>query len=251
MNPPPVDFTSLAIDADGLPEIFQRIPETAVTKFFTGLYMLDVERRREVSQAAISYAEAYIQHLIDPALPRPQASPLMPEVKSLGASHSSDRCMSLKLLKQWTGAMKSAKPGARRMSGPVNPALISHADKFETIPATEMRKLLKAHLADRFQLKAERSSGGPWHYLNPGRHAGVAIDFSGSWGQQLRYRILHPRARLGVSLETVWNIGSGDWDFIHRGNWDASLAVLGDIYEFFAQVLPAAPTPAVESGPPG
>jgi len=231
----PTDFSALASDADGFPELFQRIPDTSVTQFFTGLYILDFDKRREASQTAIAYGEAYLKSLIDPAIPRPQIPELMREMKSLGASHSNG--MPLKLLKQWTGAMKSDKPGARRMSGPAKPALIAYADKFEIMPAAEMRKLLKGDLAERFGLKAEKW-GGAWRYLNPERRVGLEIDFSGSYGQQLRYRILHPHAGVGISLEAMWGIGIGDWDFIHRGNWELTMELLGEIYGFFDGVLP-------------
>lgn len=230
------DFSSFATDADGLPEIFQRIPDTKLTQFFTGLYTLDFERRREVCQTAIAHGDASLKNLIDPSLPRPQTFRVMQEVQYLGARHSNH--MSLKLLKQWTAAMKSDKPGARRMAGPANPALIAYADKFETIPATEMRKSLKAYLAERFGLKGENWGGGVWRYSNPERRVGLELDFGGSHGQQLRYGILHPRERVGVSLEIMWGLGIGDWDFIHRENWEVTMGVLGEIYGFFDGVLP-------------
>lgn len=226
-------------DSDGFPKILRTIPDTCIMDFFRGLELLPPEQREIVTATAIGHANAYLKNLLNPEEnPRPTNFEVMWNVKNLGRSQCrSYEHLALKLLKNWVGFMKSDKPGARRALGPegIDPAAIEFADRFELISATEMRKVLKAFLSDRFGLNA-KEWGGVWHYRSPVRSVGIEVDFSGSRGHQLRYQILHPLT-VQMNLELMWGVGVGAWDYIHRGNFDATLELLGTIYSFFDETF--------------
>lgn len=226
-------------DSDGFPKILRTIPDTSTMDFFRGLDLLPREQREIVTATSIGHANAYLKNLLNPEEnPRPTHYKVMWNVGNLGRSQSRFfEIASLKIVKNWVGFMKSDKPGARRALGPegIDPAAIEFADRFELIPATEMRKALKVFLSERFGLKASQW-GGVWHYRSPVRSVGIEIDFSGSHGHQLRYQILHPKT-VQMNLESMWGIGVGAWDYIHRENFDATLELLGTIYSFFDETF--------------
>ena len=192
-----------------------------------------------MTATAIGHANAYLKNLLDPEEnPRPTNDRVMSNVGNLGRSQSRFfEITALKILKNWVGFMKSDKPGARRALGPegIDPAAIEFADRFELIPATERRRALKALLRAGFGVIASKG-GGVWQLRSAVRAVGIEIDFSGSYGQQLRYEILHPKT-VQMNLESMWGIGVGAWDYIHRGNFDATLELLGTIYSFFDETF--------------
>jgi len=187
----------------------------------------------------IEHANAYMSSILNPEEhPRPTNFREIWEVSDLGVRQCRFEHFPLKTLKQWVGAMKSDKPGAKRMLGPegIIPEAIEFADKFEMIDAAEMRKRLKTYFADTFGMKASKWVDGTWFYRSPERAVGIEIDFSGSYGQQLRYQILHPKPKR-ISLELMWGLGVGNWNYLHQGNFDESMQILGTIYRFFEQAL--------------
>lgn len=226
-------------DASGLPKILHDIPDTSVMNFYRGLSLLDDSQRGEVVEIAIAYVNQRIEAILNPTISsRPTRPDPLQDVEDLGTSHSEAKDISIKLLKQLVGAMKSAKPGAKRMLGdcPADPGLIEYADTLETIDTGEIRKTLKVFLADQFGLQPQNEGGGIWKYRSDESAVGLEINYGGTWGQQLRYRILYPSAK-GEVLESLWGVGVGDWDYLHRGNFESSIAALGSIYSFFNQVL--------------
>jgi hypothetical protein len=226
-------------DADGLPKIFHDIPDTSVMDFHRGLTRLDDSQRGKVIKTATSYANQCIEGIL---VPSNRSWPTKPEslqdVEDLGSTHSELKDISIKLLKQLVGAMKSDHPGAKSMLGdcPVDPDLIKYADSLEPIKAVEMRKRLKCYLGDQFGLVAKNQGSGVWEYRSDGRRVVLEINYGGSWGQQLRYCILHPKAKR-LTLEMLWGIGIGDWDYLHRDNFESSIAALGSIYSFFESLM--------------
>jgi hypothetical protein len=226
-------------DTDGLPKLLREIPDRHVADFFRGLDILPEPRRSAMIATVIDHANAYMSNILNPdEHPRPKNYMEMWEVKNLGVMQCRFEQLPLKTLKQWVGAMKTDKPGAKRMLGPggVIPEVIAFADQFEMIDAAEMRKRLKSYFADTFGLKASKWVGGTWHYRSPERAVGIEIDFSGSFGQQLCYGILHPKTRQ-MNLDTMWGLGVGNWNYLHQGNFEESLRILGKIYRFFEQAL--------------
>jgi hypothetical protein len=232
-------YHCLDADSDGFPKILREIPATSVMDFFRGLDLLPPPQRTAMIATATEHANAYLRNILNPDdHPRPRNHEDMWNIQNLGRANSRFEHHPLKILKQWVGAMKSDKPGAKRMLGPegVVPEVIAFVDQFEMIDAAEMRKRLKAFLGDEFGLNASKWIDGTWHYRSPERAVGIEIDFSGSYGQQLCYTILHPKTKQ-MNLELMWGLGVGKWNYLHQGNFEESLQILGKIYRFFEQAL--------------
>ena len=226
-------------DTDGLPKLLREIPETHVANFFRGLDVLSEPVRGAMIATLIGHANAYMSNILNPEEnPRPNIYTVMREVSNIGVRQCHFETLPLKILKQWVGAMKSDKPGAKRLIGSeaVIPEAIAYADQFEMVGAAEMRKRLKSFFGDTFGLEAKKWVGGTWHYRSPERAVGIEINYSGNFGQQLCYRILHPKAE-HMNLELMWSPGIGNWNYLHQGNFDGSLLILGKIFGFFDQAL--------------
>jgi hypothetical protein len=226
-------------DEDGLPTILHRIPDTSVMNFLRGVKLLQEGNRHNAVSATIAYANSYAENIVSKEI-KVFTRPLdiTREVSGLGSANADMRHISLKLLRQLVGLMKSDKPGAKRMLSPleVDPDLIQYVDALETITASEMRKELRMRFHERFALEAYCRGAGIWEYRSKNRNAAIEIDFGGALGQQLRYKILHPPTN-GMRLELMWGVGIGSWDYIHRGNWADALDVLSDIFAFFDRLF--------------
>jgi hypothetical protein len=228
-------LSSLVNDKDAFLELLRRLPYTRVMNFLRGLETLNSVSRSTAVEATVKHANQYIESIIDPAgRSRPTNFEEISTTCNLGIQVSGWEGFPLKSLKQLVGAMKSTKPGAKRMLGdcPVDPELIRYVDGLETVTAPQMRKEVKAYLGDRFGLLPKNVGYGDWEYSSPERQIRLCLDFGGSWGQQIRYWLSHPLFER-LSIELICGIGIGDWDFIHRGNIQDSMCVLGDIYQMF------------------
>lgn len=82
----------------------------------------------------------------------------------------------------------------------------------------------------------EDHGGGTWWYQSAGRAIALEVDFGGSYGQQLRYQLFNPWIKR-LSLELLWCVGIGDWNFIRRGNLEKSMEALCEVYAFFEQAV--------------
>ena len=226
-------------DEDGLPTILHRIPDTSVMDFLRGVKLLQEGNRHVAVSATISYANAYAESIVSMGKDGlPARLDVIREVSGFGSASADMRHISLKLLRQLVGLMKSEKPGAKRMLSPleVDPDLIQYVDALETITASEMRKELRMRFYERFALEANCRGAGIWEYRSASRNAAIEVDFGGALGQQLRYQILHPRTN-GMRLELMWGVGIGSWDYIHRENWADALDALCDIFDFFDRLF--------------
>ena len=221
------------VDADGLPKILHDIPDTCVMDFFRGLRGRREDERAEVIESVIRHANSYADSLLDSSLPPPCNREHAEDMQSSGRSRADFKDVSIKTINQLVGLMKSKKPGAARMLGDlqVDQELIEFADSLKPIKAAEMRKRLKEFMKDQFGLVA-RNVFGVWEYRSPDRAVGLEIDFGGTLGQQLRYRVLH-REGLGLNFELLWGVGAGDWDYIHQDNFDRSMSILGSVFSLF------------------
>lgn len=232
-------FSMLPCDKDGLPEVLKSLPNTNVLNFFRGLDTLGANDRSAAVGMAINHANRYIDAIIHPSgHARPTDFESIGRIRDLGFRACDPKGISLKLLKQLVGVMRSTKPGAKRMLGdfPVDPDLIHYVDGFETVTAPQMKKELNRYFGDRFGFVPKKLGCGDWLYSSPSREVRLRIDFGGTWGQQLRYYLSHSIVER-MSFELIWGVGVGNWDFIHQRNLQESLKALGDICDFFENLV--------------
>ena len=231
-------YDSLAKDEHGLPLVFEKIPDTSVARFMRGFDNLQGSEKRAVVDQLTQYAQENLQSALMPSrFERPKN---FDEIYNI--THSIPPRLkgetSLKTLSQLVGMMKSDKPGARRMLGDMkpDPDLIEYMGGLDIVKAVDLRKELKFRFKESFDLTAECRGSGIWLYSSPKRDLGIEVDYGGSWGQQLRYSLVHPLLRR-ASLEIMWGVGVGDWDYIHRDNLEQSISALFEIYSFYETIL--------------
>ena len=233
-------FDRLETDAEGVPSILKRIPDTKVRAYLRGLELLTETQRKNALAVAINHGNQFLNASFFPReFERPENFEEIQAVSNLGIMNLElKETSALKTLRQLSGAMKSSKPGAKRLLGGIahDRDLIERVDSTGISTAVEIRRELAAKLSGAFGLEAEDYGGGVWRYSSTSEQLGLEVDYGGSMGQQLRYTLVHPQLRQS-SLELMLGIAVGDWNFIHPSNLDDSLEALLSIYDFYRTML--------------
>lgn len=141
-----------------------------------------------------------------------------------------------RMLRAILGDLRSSRPSPELLQTP--PEVIRRAASITPTSAAEIRKSMKAVLAERFGATPHNETGGVWHYRG-GRSAGrefrLSVDYGGR-SDQLRYDISYDDERSGIrarrlTYEGLLGFGLGQWDFVTAGNLNESIALLCELVE--------------------
>ena len=147
--------------------------------------------------------------------------------------------------------MSVAQAKMERASGipsSMSPELEEYAESIQTVTAPQLRKLVREVLESVLGAKPVKTGGGNWNYegATAGSQVMVSIDYGGRL-DQLRYQIaVQPlESAIGfkrTGFEMAFGVGFGRWDFIHLENVSDSMALLGELVTYMAELphrLPA------------
>lgn len=215
----------------------RRIPSTYTWRVIDYVASLDAAARERLFESFASNG----LHLLDPArdasLHRGRSGdPDYAAFRDGVLRLSGPAYYDARMLRMILADVRSSRPSPELADTP--PEVLRRAETITPVKVTDIRKALKPRLAERFGAKAQKESGGVWHYVG-GRSAGrefrLWTDFGGM-SDQLRYEISYDEERTGIharrlTYEGLLGFGFGHWDFVTAENLEESLALLCEFIE--------------------
>ena len=177
-----------------------------------------------------------------------------PEYKQLvealvGISEWNWAYASVRTLRSVLGGYRSESPKIAAEFASTPPEVIARAEQITPIKASEIRKLVKVAVGERFSARPENAGGGDWFYR--GAFAGIefvlAVDYGGY--DQLRYQVSYNDTRTGIrakrlNYERLMGCGGTGWDFLTADNAAPSI----DLMCSFVETLVSLPERAASFG---
>ncbi len=232
----------------GFPRL-KRIPDTQVVKcldYFAGLDAADQADLRSALarvRSGVLFQEMIAQPPEDPAYRR------FTEATGFGGFGGGYRYTPVRLLAgiakdQHIGGLdgwfQKMNCSGRCLQPPEG--LLSDLSCLKPIKPVALRKLVNAVFAKLFAPEARSIGGGFWQYqgtLGDSRLK-VHIDYSQRI-EQLRYSVnLHDPSRSiafpHLTLELIWGIGCGGWNYLTEENATRSVELLGELVAYLAEL---------------
>jgi hypothetical protein len=124
----------------------------------------------------------------------------------------------------------------------VSRELEDYAASIRSVKAPELRKLVRPVLRSILVARPSKLGGGDWDYEGTisGSRVMVGIDYGGR-SAQLRYEVAVHSIEPSITFEragfeVALGAGHGDWDFIVEENVSDSMALLGEVVTYVAEL---------------
>jgi hypothetical protein len=218
------------------------VPCTATWRAVAHLRKMPEERRAHLFALLESVAVSFFR-----ATPGPSGDLTKdPEYKHLvealvGVHEWNWAYASVRTLRSVLGAYRSKSPKIAAEVASTPPDVIARAEHIVPIKATELRRLVKSAVAERFGAKPDHSGGGDWLYR--GKSAGLefvlGIDYGGY--DQLRYEVSFDDAATGISArrlnyERLMGCSGTGWDFLTADNAAPSIDLMCTLVETLVSI---------------
>ena len=211
----------------------RRVPSTFTWRSIDYLNGLSAADRNEYFDAVRRIALSFF-NTPAPSAENASGSPALQRYReAMTAMGGDSKYLDARLLRMILGDVTGKRPTPALANTPLE--LLERAAAIEPTSSSEIRKKLKARLADSFGARGESLGAGNWKYAAAanGVKFEIGIDYGGR-SDQLRYGVSFTALDGAMKAhdlvyERLVGVGLGKWDFVTATNLDASLDLLCEL----------------------